>query len=170
MEYIPPKNKKGKRLSVVFLVIACAGLVGAALLDIEYRVFYQLLALLICAFSFELLNRYYFTTYIYAVDEENFIIRKCMGKRTKTVCSLSLSTMLAIEKKPKDQASREALSKRLGKREIRYDYCQSLFPNDSYLIFFEFNGKTAEIAFEPNEAMIRLLNDRLHTKDDIDTY
>ena len=32
MEYIPPKGKKGKRLSVVLLVIACIGLIFAALL------------------------------------------------------------------------------------------------------------------------------------------
>ncbi|MBR7162182.1 MAG: hypothetical protein IKD07_07185, partial [Clostridia bacterium] len=101
MEYIPPKGKKGKRLSVVLLVIACVGLIASALLDIRYRVFYQLIAFVIYLFSFELLNRYHLTTFCYAVDEENFIITKRMGKRMQTVCNLSLSTLIGIEKAPK---------------------------------------------------------------------
>ena len=41
MEHIPQKDKKGKRLSICFLIVACIGLIGAVLLDLEYRWFYQ---------------------------------------------------------------------------------------------------------------------------------
>ena len=81
MEYIPPKGKKGKRLSVVLLVIACIGLIGAAVLDVEYRLFYQLIAVGVYIFSFELLSRYHLTTFRYMVTEEDFIITKRLGKR-----------------------------------------------------------------------------------------
>ena len=74
MEYIPPKGKKGKRLSVVLLVIACIGLIFAALLEIRYRLFYQLIALVVYIFSFELLNRYHLSSYCYTIDEKDFII------------------------------------------------------------------------------------------------
>lgn len=168
MEHIPQKNKKGKRLSIVFLVIACVGLVGASVLDIRYRVFYQLTALLVYAFSFEILNRYYFTTYIYAVEGDDFIIRKRTGKRTQTVCNLALSTMLAIEKKPKTAEARADFRKRNGRSGIHYNYCQSFLPKEPYLILFEFNGKTAEIAFEPNEAMVCLLRERLYKRNESD--
>ena len=161
MEHIPPKGKKGKRLSIVFLVISCVSLIGASVLDIGYRLFYQLIALGIYIFSFELLNRYHLSTYCYAVDENNFIITKRMGKRTQTVCSLSLSTLLAIEKTPKTKKQKEAFFAVTPKASYRYNYCQSLRPAVSYTVFFEFNGKVASVVFEPNEAMVLCLKNRI---------
>ncbi len=166
MEHIPQKNKNGKRLSLVFLIAACVGLVGASVLDVQYRVFYQLIALSVAAISFEIVNRYYFSTYIYTVNEKDFIITKRTGKKSQTVCNLSLSTMLAIEKKPQNKKARAEFTKRFGKINIHYNYCQSLFPAQSYVILFEFNGKTAAIAFEPNEAMVCRLNEILHKRNE----
>ncbi len=164
MEHIPPKGKKGKRLSVVFLVIACAGLIGAAVLDVGYRLFYQLVAVGVYIFSFELLNRYHLSSFCYAVDDENFIITKRFGKKTQTVCNLSLSTLLAIEKTPKTKEEKEFCRKHGIKAPIRYNYCQSLQPKISYRIFFEFNGKIAEITFEPNESMVLFIQNKIRAK------
>lgn len=169
MEHIPQKNKKGKYLSIVFLVIACVGLVGTSVLDIRFRFFYQLTALLIYAFSFEILNRYYFTTYIYTItiDNRDFMITKRTGKRSQTVCNLALSTMLGIERKPKTKQDRLLLTQRFGKSRIHYNYCQSLSPKSPYIILFDFNGKVAEVVFEPNEAMVCYLNELLHKRNEI---
>lgn len=164
MEHIPPKGKKGKRLSVVFFVISCVTLIGASVLDIGYRLFYQLIAIGIYIFSFELLNRYHLSTYCYAVDEENFVITKRMGKRTQTVCSLALSTLLDIEKTPKTKEEKEAFRALTPKASYRYNYCQSLRPNVSYTVFFEFNGKVASVSFEPNEAMVLYLKNKIRAK------
>ena len=157
MEYIPPKGKKGKRLSVVLLVIACIGLIGAAVLDVEYRLFYQLIAVGVYIFSFELLSRYHLTTFRYMVTEEDFIITKRLGKRVQTVCCLSLSTMIGIEKTPKTKEEKAAFLNRYGKPPIRYNYCQSLMPKTSYCILFDFNGKSAQIVFEGNDRMAQHL-------------
>ena len=164
MEYIPPKGTKGKRLSIVLLVIACVGLIGASILDIRYRAFYQLIAFVVYIFSFELLNRYHLTSFCYIVDNEDFIITKRMGKRVQTVCSLSLSTLLDIEKAPRTKREKEAFRNRFGRSPIRYNYCQSLQPKTSYRIFFEFNGKTAEIAFEPSKEMVIYIQEKIRSK------
>lgn len=164
MEHIPSKGTKGKRLSVVLLVISCVGLIGAALLDIQYRVFYQLIAVIVYIFSFELLNRYYLTSFCYVVDDKNFIITKRMGKRVQTVCNLSLTTLIDIEKAPQTKEEKQAFRKRFGLVPIRYNYCQSLQPKISYRIFFEFNGRTAEIAFEPSEEMVFCIREKICSK------
>ena len=157
MEYIPPKGKKGKRLSVILVVIACVGLIGAAVLDVRYRIFYQLIAILIYIFSFELLNRYHLTTFRYMVTQEDFIITKRFGKRVQKVCCLSLSTLKDIEKHPKTKEEKAAFAKRFGRPAIRYNYCQSLVPASAYSIFFDFNGKTTQIVFEASDAMAQYL-------------
>lgn len=164
MEHIPPKGKKGKRLSIVFLVISCLGLIGASVLDIGYRLFYQLIAVGVYIFSFELLNRYYLSSFRYVVDDKNFIITKRMGKRTQTVCSLSLSTLLAIEKTPKTKEEKEEFRLHSPKASIRYNYCQSMQPKISYRIFFEFNDKIASVEFEPDEAMVLYLKGKVCAK------
>ena len=157
MEYIPPKGKKGKRLSVVLLVISCIGLIGAAVLDVEYRFFYQLVAVGGYIFSFELLSRYHLTTFRYMVTEEDFIITKRLGKRVQTVCCLSLSTLIGIEKTPRTKAEKKAFVQCYGRPPIRYNYCQSLMPKTSYCILFDFNGRSAQIVFEGNDLMAQHL-------------
>ena len=168
MEHIPQKNKNGKRLSVCFLIFASVGLIAATLLDIQYRLFYQMIAVMAYVVSFEILNRYYFSTYSYCVEEKDFIIRKTTGKRTQMVCNLSLSTMIAIEKNPKTKQEKRELEKKYGKITIHYNYCQSFFPKTSYVILFEFNGQIAQIAFEPNEEMVLYLNAILHTTNEFE--
>jgi hypothetical protein len=167
MEYIPPKGKKGKRLSVVLFVIACIALIGASVLTVRYRVFYQLTAVFIYAFSFELLNRYHLTTYRYMVTADDFIITKRTGKRVQTVCCLSLSTLIGIDKKPKTKAEKEAFFRRYGKPAIHYNYCQSLSPEVSYCILFDFNGRLTQIVFEGNEAMAQYLNAYIRSREEL---
>ena len=166
MEYIPPKGKKGKRLSVVLLVISCIGLIFAALLEIRYRLFYQLIALVVYIFSFELLNRYHLTTFRYMVTEEDFIITKRMGKRVQTVCCLSLSTLIAIEKTPKTKEEKADFFRRYGRPVIRYNYCQSLLPKLSYSILFDFNGRLTQIVFESSESMAQYLNAYIRSREE----
>ena len=166
MEYTPPKGKKGKRLSVILTVVACMGLIGASVLDVSYRLFYQLIAVGIYIFSFELLNRYHLTTYRYLITEEDFIITKRMGKRVQTVCCLSLSTMIGIEKNPKTKAEKADLLLRYGKTPIRYNYCQSLAPKTAYCILFDFNGRNAQIVFEGSEQMAQYLKQYLCSKEE----
>lgn len=167
MEYIPPKGKKGKRLSIVLTVFACMGLIAASVLDVSYRLFYQLIAVGIYIFSFEVLNRYHLTTYRYLITEEDFIITKRMGKRVQTVCCLSLSTMLGIEKKPKTKLEKADFMRRYGKMPIRYNYCQSLMPKTAYCILFDFNGKCAQIVFEGSEQMVQYLLQYLCSKEEL---
>lgn len=170
MQHTPKKNQKGKKRSAFLMATACIGLVASALLKIEYRLFYQLIALLACVLSFEMLNRYYLTTYTYTVDEESFIITKRTGKRTQTVCNLSLQTLLGIEKQTKTKEARLQRDRTYGTPRLRYNYCQSMSPAESYLIFFEFNGKTAEIAFEPDQAMVSALLHELHRKNEFESF
>ena len=164
MEHIPQKNQKGKKLSVCFLILACIGLIGTSVLDIGYRWFYQLVSVLAYIVSFELLNRYYFSTYTYRVTEKDFMIVRTTGKRARTLCNLALSTMIAIEKKPGTKEEKEAITKRYGKVNMHYNYCQTFAPKTAYVILFEFNGKIAQIAFEPNEAMVYHLNEILRAE------
>ena len=160
MEYVPPKGKKGKRLSVILFVLACIALIGASVLTVRYRLFYHLTAVFIYAFSFELLNRY-------MVTADDFIITKRTGKRVQTLCCLSLSTLIGIDKKPKTKAEKEAFFRRYGKPTIHYNYCQSLSPEVSYCILFDFNGRLTQIVFEGSEAMAQYLNAYIRSREEL---
>jgi len=168
MEYIPPKGKKGKRLSAVLLAVACVGLVGAAVLDVPYRIFYQLIAFAVYIFSFELLNRYYLATFCYRVTDSDFVITKRTGKRVQTVCCLALSTLIAVEPRPRTREEKDALRSAYGAHPLRYNYCQSLAPRTAYCAFFEFNGRTARIDFEGSEQMAQYLRQYVCAKKESD--
>lgn len=168
MEYIPSKDKKSKRVASVILAISCIGLIGASLLDVQYRLFYQLISLLVAVLSFEILYRYHLTTYIYAVQENDFVIAKRIGARTQTVCNLALSTLIAVQKTPKTKEEKQKFSETFGKALLRYNYCQSISPKISYTAVFAFNDKYARIDFEANATFVSFLENYLSKKSEME--
>ena len=57
------------------------------------------------------------------------------------------------------------MEKQYGKIGIRYNLTQVMRPNAPYSILFSFNGKTAEIVFEPDDKMVNALNARISEND-----
>ena len=152
MSYTPEKNGTAKVISLLAILVACV-LMATTFLQVPYRVLWQIGALIFYIFSFELLYRYVLTTYTYAIDGENFIVHKKAGKKQIYVCNVSMKTAIALVKTPHGKAERAATAEQFGRVGIRYNYCQIVAPKDAYSYFFEFNGKVAEVVFQPNESM-----------------
>ena len=156
MRYTPKKNGTAKMISLACVILGCV-LIATVFLDIQYRVIYEIIALLFFVYSFELLFRYVFTEFTYILDEGNFIVMKRTGRRLMYACNVSMATALAIVKTPKTKAERAAFAEKFGRVSIRYNYCQVIRPKNTYSYLFEFNSQTAEIVFQPNEDMLAII-------------
>lgn len=160
MRYTPKKDKTAKMISFISVLVACA-LVGTVLLDVRYKVIYEIIALLFYIFSFELLFRYVFTEFTYIVEEGNFIVMKRSGHKLMYACNVSMRTALAIVETPKTKEQRTVFAEKYGRVKIRYNYCQVIRPKNTYSYIFEFNGDIAEIVFQPDETMLALIREVL---------
>ena len=161
MQYTPKKNKKGSVISLLFMLLGGAGLAFSVTAAFRYSLLAQMISLFLFILSFEFFYRYEMTTYLYAVDENDFVVIKSVGKKKTYVCNLAMSTAVAITQTPKRRSARRFLEEKHGKIGIRYNLTQTMRPQNPYSILFFFNDKVAEIVFESNEAMVNVLKARI---------
>ncbi len=167
MEYTPKKNKKGAIVALCLMLAGGVGLVASVTAQIRYAVLLQLVALFLFIFSFEFFYRYEMTEMIYIFDGNDFVIIRKVGKKKQTVCNLAMSTAIALLPTPKKRKDRRAMIRQYGPIGIRYNHAQVMRPRAPYSVLFEFNGKTAEIVFEPDERMAAAILEQIRENDKI---
>ncbi len=166
LKYTPKKNKKGSIVSLICALIGGAGLIYSVSSEIQYALYFQLISLFLFVIGFEFLYRYEMTTFVYILDEKDFVIIKEVGKKKTCVCNLAMSTALSIHPTPKKKKAKKALEETYGKIGIRYNHTQAMCAKHSYSILFSFNDKVAEIVFEPSDQMISELQKRIAENED----
>ncbi|MBQ9748369.1 MAG: hypothetical protein IJV98_06255 [Clostridia bacterium] len=161
MQFIPKKNKKGAIVSLCLMLLGGAGLIASVTAQIRYAALFQLAALFLFIFSFEFFYRYEMTTMIYLYDGQDFKIIRKVGKKEQYVCNLAMSTAIAILPTPTGREARRAMARDYGKIGIRYNHAQVMHPRCPYSVLFDFNGKVAEIVFEPDEKMAAAIAEQI---------
>ncbi len=153
MIYQPTKDKKAKRLSLLFIL---TGIVLTALSSIlPYRGIFQLIAVALVIIGVQLLVRYVLTDFLYRIEDRedgtsDFVVFKKQGKNDVKVCHVSLSNTLEVyrrtDKKPPC--------------DTRFNYAQNL--TDALTVLYHKDGeKRIEILIEPNEAFLNALMERV---------
>jgi hypothetical protein len=146
--YTPPKNKKTDVCS--FLGILCGSVFFVISSFVElYAGLIQLAAFAFWAFGLWVACRYSLTYHYYAVDGKNFRVVKVMGKRYSEVCNISMSTGIFLKK--------ESEARDRAPAHTRFDYCRNFAAEQKYVYYFEWNGSTAEIIFEPSEEFAQIM-------------
>lgn len=161
LKYTPKKNKKGSLVSLLFTLIGGAGLVFSVTTAGRFSLYFQLISLFLFVIGFEFLYRYEMTTFVYMIDDNNFVIIKEVGKKKTCVCNLAMCTAIAILQTPKKKKDKKAMEKAHGRVSIRYNHAQTMHPRHPYSLLFDFNDRVAEIVFEPSEQMIAALQARI---------
>ena len=150
MRYMPPKIKRSGVWSFLPMLAGISLYVSSAFVP-KYVSVVQAVSFAFFAFSIYIITRYVLTSYYYEIDGENFRIVKITGKKNEPMCNISLRTKGEV-KSPKD--------KRKPTR-IRYDYTRNFMPNDKYIYCFIWNGRDAEIVFEPSADFVAFMNARI---------
>lgn len=150
MRYMPPKLKRSGVWSFLLMLAGISLYVSSAFVP-KYVSVVQAVSFAFFAFSIYIITRYVLTSYYYEIDGENFRIVKITGKKNEPMCNISLRTKGEV-KSPKD--------KRKPTR-IRYDYTRNFMPNDKYIYCFIWNGRDAEIVFEPSADFVAFMNARI---------
>ncbi len=157
MKFTPPKNKKGRHIAFFCILASELSVLFAILSRLDYALLIQIVALFLFFMGALTLLRYEFTTFTYLITKERFVVLKRIGKKETCVCNLDLTDAIAITKRPKKKTKRRKWEKEHGSVFVSYNFAQVVRPKHAYLLLFSFHGKTAEIFFEPSEAMATLL-------------
>lgn len=142
----PERNPRQAYIIIFgFAVILIAIAIASVVVDV-YKIVFHLMFLVGLTYAFFIAYRYTMTEMVYAVDGDSFTVTKTVGKKSVTVCSLDLSTAVALV----DEKEYEANKKTYGYIDKKYNYVQNICGNYWYYIC-EFNGLTLLVAFEPND-------------------
>ena len=115
----------------------------------------RLAAFLMICVTIMLTVRYVLSEYEYEVGGDSFSVTRITGNRRTVMCSLNLAT--AEKLLPKKEYRELPASERAI---IKYSLCQNI-KADSYVFLCDFNGRRTMVEFEPNEAFVRILRDRM---------
>lgn len=124
----------------------------------EYRIFYQLPALVLAVAALQIFIKYMAHDYLYLADETDLKIYKISGNKSICVCSLnyeeSISGII-------DNNFYKDNKNKFPKTNLAFNYCKNLFPDKYCLYFFNFNNKTAVLKFEPDKAFTDYINEKI---------
>ncbi len=153
MVCIPKKEKKAQWLS--FSCILSGILLMGISSVIEYRVIFQLIAVILVVAGIQLLVRFVLSDYRYIIDDrddgtaELFVYQK-QGKRDVLVCRISLSSVVEMFTRGTKKAEVKA----------RYNYTQNLGAVGHSLVFDD-GDKCVEVIIEPDAEFINAINARI---------
>ncbi len=157
------KPIRSPRQAVVLLSVCVALAVVAAVFAsvlATYRWAAQIIFLVLLVICIQIVVRYTLTEMEYAVGPNTFTVTKSVGRKETVVCSLELSTAIALL--PKSEFKKNEKEKRYGVIGTRFNFNQNIRAS-SYVYVCEFNGRTVAIEFEPNAPFVAIMKDEIES-------
>lgn len=157
MTYRPKKSSN----KAAFLAVSCAALALLAFYLSAFlpsAVFYQIFAIVLAIVAVELYIKYIGADYVYEAGENDLNIYKITGKKSLCVCSLNYEESLTHILPMTADAEKDAS---LPKNKLAVNHCKNIAPAVYSVYYFNFNGKTARLKFEPDEAFTAYINQKI---------
>jgi|GEM_PF-2947262 len=155
MSYTPLKNNRPPIVISVLLFLCAASSVIFFALNIGIVLILQLIIVITVTAAGFITARYGMSGYTYILERDLSLDRiqrlkviKTFGMRRTTVCSIPLTTAVAVI--PKVPMSE--IRAKYGRINRRFNYNTNMFPEKSYYYIFDYNGdgKIDIIEFEAN--------------------
>ncbi len=147
----PERSPKQVWLLLAGSAIITALLFLASTLILKYTSLLSTAGMISLVVAIWLNVRYSLTEFEYAVNSTDFAITKIMGNKRQMVCNIALETAIDVmEKRDYDHLPNNE------KAIIKYSLNQNMKAK-SYVLRFEFNGKSAMVEFEPNPEFVSIL-------------
>jgi len=155
-KYKPERNPRQALLLVACLsILTCTGFFVASVID-NYRLFAQLIAVMLLALAILIVIRYTITEYEYTVSHDSFIVSKTVGNKSTILCSINLQTTIALVDKKTYTHSKD-----FSDVTIKFNHNQNIKAAETYVFVYSFNGKKGMIEFEPNACFVKILSEAI---------
>ena len=160
MSYTPNQNKKSA-YACALAFFFCAFIALFAAPHSSVKIALQLLCLGCATGGIFVLARYGLQTFVYFLDdaqseENDLTVQRLQGKKRTTVCRLSFSLGVGLEKK--DGQTDE---KKYGKITSRHNYTASLTPASVYMLYFLEENELRLILLECDDVFAAHIRRRL---------
>ncbi len=151
----PERNPRQAILLIVVLALLSFGGFCFSQTITMYKIFAQLAAIIFLALSISIVVRYTITEMEYQITHTDFTVTKTVGNKTTVLCSLALSSSIALVDKKTYLHSGD-----YSDVVIKYNHNQNL-KADSHVYIYDFNGKKGMIEFEPNPTFVKIMKEAI---------
>ncbi len=157
IKYTPKINRTPALALVIFSLISSLVLVGFSFFvsgNLSSAIM-KMLGMSLLLFATMIVTRYLSCTYIYILNEYDFIITKCTKTTNTTICRLSYTVLSDITEYSK--VKRTVKEQNIGK----LNYCSSLLCRDPYCLFYDTDDKRGVILLEADQSFANELKKRI---------
>ncbi len=157
IKYSPQTNKAPIMAFVVFLLVSSLVFIIFSFFVGDVSSFIMKITGMCLLFvATVIVSRYLSFTYLYALDETDFVIVKCTKNAKNTLCRLSFGALYEICEYPK-------ATQRIRNEKLHVtNYCSNLFPKKAYCLFYDMENENGVILFEPNDFFAVELQKRIN--------
>ena len=149
---VPKKDKKASLTALLAAIFSVLCFAFSSFMTAP--VAYQLTGLVLAVAALQVYMKFVQSGYVYEVTENDLRVHKITGKKSTTVCSMSLEESLTGVLSAAYAAKNAA---KLPKNTISLNFCPNLFCED-FAVYFNFNGRVAKLKFEPDAAFAESVN------------
>lgn len=158
MTYKPQsKSNKEKLISLMTALFAVILIICSGVTE-RFGGLYQISAIILGVVSIEFYLKYIGSDYVYDAADDYFKVHKVTGKKSICVSSLDYEMSLSLVVNSKEY---ESSKDKFPKTNFNVNLCKNIAPADYCVYFFEFNGKKCMMKFEPDEAFVSYINEKI---------
>ncbi len=156
---VKPKNNNAKIVFLITFLLSVVAFVTYFLME-QYRGFAGLFGFLLLVSAILFYTKYIAVDFYYDLTKDSegtpiFVVRQIVGKRETTLCRISLSDIVKIEKETKKERSAHKTEHGV----IKYVYAPTLFPSVSYRVTVKNRYERAELIIEGSDEYIAMLSE-----------
>ncbi len=154
--YYSPKPKRFWAATFAFIGIVAAFGCGVAGAILEKQLLFFAISCTVILFSFQLLFRYCFTSYIYELEDGILYVKTGIGKKQNTVFTLDMKLAVGITQ---DKETKR-LTSLYGEIYKKFNCCQNLFPKERCAVIYD-SGKRMAVVLEGNSELADVLKNHI---------
>lgn len=158
MTFSPKPNGNKEKIISFLTAFSAILLILVSGVTSRFGGLYQISAIVLGVVSIEFYLKYVGSNYIYEAADDYFKVYKITGKKSICVSSLDYEMSLSYVI---DSSEYEKNSDKFPKTNFNVNLCKNLAPKKFCLYFFEFNDKKCMMKFEPDEAFVSYINQKI---------
>ncbi len=163
MKYVcKGQNGVAKLLTATFGILAVL-CVSFALADIWYKSIFELLAMAFTVTAIQIAQRNILSQYEYILDCDADLLKynrltviRIVGKRRTSIYTIPLSSLKSVV--PYKRMGK--IEKEMGKKAKKHSFCADIFPKESVVLIFEYDGEAVLIRLQCGEEFKKELEKR----------
>lgn len=163
--YRPPRINRAHIIMPIILILICFTCLWASKAAPVIPAYIpQIIGVASAAVAIQIMTRYSLTSFLYEINDESVSLKitKRTGKKNVLTADIEFTDIKHIDKKEKGYS----VKKKYGKPYRAYNFCNNIYPRDTYCLVCDIEGDDIAVIIEADEIFLNILKSNTISKGD----